>query len=67
MWEYLTELFTKPELQRTFLDNVVLGILTFLFFFIIFAAFYGIIALGEVIENHKKKRLLRKKMKNKDE
>lgn len=67
MWEYLAELFTKPELQRSFLENTILFLLIFLFFFIIFAGFYGIIALGEVIEKRKKKRLLRKKMKNKHE
>ena len=53
MWEYLVELFSKPAIMLTTLEQIILLAIIVVSLIIVFAIIFGIIALAETIQERK--------------
>ena len=53
MWEYLVELFEKPAIMLTTLEQIILLAIIVIGLIIVFAIICGIIALAETIKERK--------------
>ena len=53
MWEYIVELFSKPAIMLTTLEQIILLAIIVIGLIIVFAIICGIIALAETIKERK--------------
>ena len=53
MWEYLVELFEKPAIMLTPLEQIIVFAIIVVGLIIVFAIIFGIIALAETIKERK--------------
>ena len=53
MWEYLVELFSKPAIMLTTLEQIIITAIIVVSLIIVFAIIIGIIALAETIQERK--------------
>ena len=56
MWEYLVELFEKPAIMLTPLEQIIVFAIIVVGLIIVFAIIIGIIALAETIQEHKERK-----------
>ena len=56
MWEYLVELFEKPTIMLTTLEQIILLAIIVIGLIIVFAIICGIIALAETIKERKERK-----------
>ena len=56
MWEYLVELFSKPAIMLTTLEQIIITAIIIVGLIIVFAIIFGIIALAETIQEHKERK-----------
>ena len=56
MWEYLVELFEKPAIMLTTLEQIILLAIIVVGLIIVFAIICGIIALAETIQERKERK-----------
>lgn len=53
MWEYIVELFSKPAIMLTPLEQIIVFAIIVVGLIIVFAIIFGIIALAETIQERK--------------
>ena len=56
MWEYLVELFEKPAIMLTPLEQIIVFAIIVVALIIVFAIIFGIIALVETIQERKERK-----------
>ena len=56
MWEYLVELFSKPAIMLTPLEQIIVFAIIVVGLIIVFAIIIGIIALVETIQERKERK-----------
>lgn len=56
MWEYLVELFSKPAIMLTPLEQIIVFAIIVVGLIIVFAIIFGIIALAETIQERKERK-----------
>ena len=56
MWEYLVELFSKPAIMLTPLEQIIVFAIIVVGLIIVFAIICGIIVLAETIQEHKERK-----------
>ena len=56
MWEYLVELFEKPAIMLTPLEQIIITAIIIVGLIIVFAIIFGIIALAETIQERKERK-----------
>ena len=56
MWEYLVELFSKPAIMLTPLEQIIITAIIVVGLIIVFAIIFGIIALAETIQERKERK-----------
>ena len=56
MWEYLVELFSKPAIMLTPLEQIIITAIIVVALILIFAIICGIIALVETIQERKERK-----------
>ena len=56
MWEYLVELFSKPAIMLTPLEQIIVFAIIVVGLIIVFAIIIGIIALAETIQERKERK-----------
>ena len=56
MWEYLVELFSKPAIMLTPLEQIIITAIIVVGLIIVFAILFGIIALYETIQERKERK-----------
>lgn len=56
MWEYLVELFEKPAIMLTPLEQIIVFAIIVVGLIIVFAIIFGIIALAETIQERKERK-----------
>lgn len=56
MWEYIVELFSKPAIMLTPLEQIIVFAIIVIGLIIVFAIICGIIALAETIQEHKERK-----------
>lgn len=56
MWEYLVELFEKPAIMLTPLEQIIITAIIVVGLIIVFAIIFGIIALAETIQERKERK-----------
>lgn len=64
MWEYLVELFEKPAIMLTTLEQIILLAIIVVGLIIVFAIIIGIIALAETIQERKERKEWERKFKD---
>lgn len=60
MFEYLSEIFTKPELQRSWVDNAVMTIILGIAVILIFIFVCWVITIYQDIQEKREKKKLEK-------
>ena len=56
MWEYIVELFEKPAIMLTTLEQIILLAIIIVGLILIFVILFGIIALVETIQERKERK-----------
>ena len=56
MWEYIVELFSKPAIMLTTLEQIIITAIIVIGLIIVFAILFGIIALVETIQERKERK-----------
>ena len=56
MWEYIVELFSKPAIMLTPLEQIIITAIIVVGLIIVFAIIFGIIALAETIQERKERK-----------
>jgi hypothetical protein len=56
MWEYIVELFSKPAIMLTPLEQIIITAIIVVGLIIVFAILFGIIALVETIQERKERK-----------
>jgi cell division protein FtsL len=56
MWEYLIELFEKPAIMLTTLEQIIITAIIVIGLILIFAILFGIIALVDTIQERKERK-----------
>lgn len=56
MWEYIVELFSKPAIMLTPLEQIIITAIIVVGLIIVFAILFGIIALAETIQERKERK-----------
>ena len=64
MWEYLVELFSKPAIMLTTLEQIIITAIIVVGLIIVFAIIFGIIALVETIQERKERKEWERKYKD---
>ena len=64
MWEYLVELFSKPAIMLTTLEQIIITAIIIVGLIIVFAIICGIIALVETIQERKERKEFERKYKD---
>ena len=64
MWEYLVELFSKPAIMLTPLEQIIITAIIVVGLIIVFAIIFGIIALAETIQERKERKEWERKYKD---
>lgn len=64
MWEYLVELFSKPAIMLTPLEQIIITAIIVVGLIIVFAIICGIIALAETIQERKERKEFERKYKD---
>ena len=64
MWEYIVELFSKPAIMLTTLEQIIMYVIIIVGLIIVFAIIIGIIALAETIQERKERKEWERKFKD---
>jgi hypothetical protein len=56
MWEYIVELFSKPAIMLTPMEQIIITAIIVIGLILIFAILFGIIALVETIQERKERK-----------
>jgi cell division protein FtsL len=56
MLEYIVELFEKPAIMLTTLEQIIITVIIVICLILIFAILFGIIALAETIQERKERK-----------
>lgn len=56
MWEYLVELFEKPAIMLTTLEQIILLAIIVVGLILIFAILFGLVYIYETIQEHKERK-----------
>ena len=56
MWEYIVELFSKPAIMLTPMEQIIITAIIVIGLIIVFAIICGIIALAETIKERKERK-----------
>lgn len=64
MWEYIVELFSKPAIMLTPMEQIIITAILLILVILIFAIIFGIIALVETIQERKERKEFERKYKD---